>query len=98
LFARRSCIGASRHLIVDGADVALALARQALLLRLRRHDSRGTARDSRTPARFCGATVIKADVRSRILRRSTTRGWNGFVRDCDARGKKIDADGVLARR
>jgi xanthine dehydrogenase accessory factor len=81
-----------RLVVAGGGHVALAIARQALLL-----DFDVTILEDRPefadPSRFGGATVIHADVPATLA--SIDYGWNSFV-VIATRGHKLDADCILA--
>jgi xanthine dehydrogenase accessory factor len=81
-----------RLVVAGGGHVALAIARQALLL-----DFDVTILEDRPefadPSRFGGATVLHGDVPSTIA--SIDYGWNSFV-VVATRGHKLDADCVIA--
>jgi xanthine dehydrogenase accessory factor len=81
-----------RLIVAGGGHVALAIARQALLL-----DFDVTVLEDRPefadPQRFAGATVLQGDVPATLA--SIDYGWNSFV-VIATRGHKLDADCVLA--
>lgn len=81
-----------RLVIAGGGHVALAIARQALLL-----DFDVTVLEDRpefaTPERFAGATVVAGDVPAAIA--AFDFGWHDYL-VIATRGHKLDADCVLA--
>jgi xanthine dehydrogenase accessory factor len=81
-----------RLVVAGGGHVALAIARQALLL-----DFDVTILEDRpefaSAERFPGATVLQGDVPSTLG--SIDHGWNSFI-VVATRGHKLDADCVLA--
>ncbi len=85
-------VGQPKLVIAGGGHVALAMARQALLL-----DFDVTVLEDRPefadPSRFGGARVIGGDVPSAIA--SLEYGWSSYI-VIATRGHKMDADCVLA--
>ena len=84
--------GRPRIVIAGGGHVALAIARQALLV-----DFDVTILEDRPefadPARFGGATVLHGDIAGTLA--SLEYGWSSFI-VIATRGHKLDADCVLA--
>jgi xanthine dehydrogenase accessory factor len=84
--------GRPRLVVAGGGHVALAIARQALLL-----DFDVTILEDRPefadPARFRGATVLHGDIAATLG--SLDYGWSSFI-VIATRGHKLDADCVLA--
>ena len=86
-------VSSKPHVVVaGGGHVALAIARQALLL-----DFNVTIVEDRPefadPSRFGGASVLEGDVPTTLG--SLDYGWNSFV-VIATRGHKLDADCVMA--
>lgn len=84
--------GRPRLVIAGGGHVALAIARQALLLEFD-VDVLEDRPEFADPARFGGARVLAGDVPATLA--SIEPGWNTFV-VVATRGHKLDADCVLA--
>jgi xanthine dehydrogenase accessory factor len=87
-----SIAGRPKLVIAGGGHVALAIAKQALLL-----DFDVTVIEDRPqfadPVRFAGARVLQGDVPETLA--ATDYGWSSFI-VIATRGHKLDADCVLA--